>query len=73
MGCSTREQAGAEQGDGIKAERSHMAADQHSLSSQMLISLPETLAPCPAPLSPSLVMKDDFSHRRKKRCSPDKC
>lgn len=72
IGCSTRENTGTEQGDGIKAESSHMAANQHSLS---LLRLPDANQ-SPRDLSavwlgeiycsskPLTFIKDDFSRRR---------
>lgn len=79
--CSTREKPRTEQGDGIKAESSHMAADQHFLS---LLRLPDAnqsprdlsmvwLVEIYCPSKPLTFIKDDFSRRRKTRCSPDKC
>lgn len=80
MGCSTREEPETEQGDGIKAESSHMAATQHLAS---LLRLPDANQ-SPRDLSaawlveiycssePLTFIKDDSSHRRKTRRSPDK-
>lgn len=74
IGCSTREKPGTEQGDGIKAEASHMAADQHFLS---LLRLPDANQ-SPRDLSavwlvqiycsskPFTFIKDDLPRRRKK-------
>lgn len=74
IGCSTREKPWAEPGDGIKAESSHMAANQHFLS---LLRLPDAnqsprdfravwLVQIYGSSKPLTFIKDDLSRRRKK-------
>lgn len=74
IGCSTREKPGTEQGDSIKAESSHMAANQHFLS---LLRLPDAnqsprdlrtvwLVQIYSASQPLTFIKDDLSRWRKK-------